>query len=162
MEKCQSSTPNTVVIHFHPNFFLNVPRDRPIRKKLLKNLLVFSVIWGSLSALVSKWHVTWKQQVIEPNGVKFGKCCDKNMGCLWPFSVQLEVIWGIFRGIFTSATWPLGMKHNLMSYGKWLSTTSTATRPTDLLFYCSLLFRPKCLLFQSSGSRNTLKYFATW
>ncbi len=34
-------------------------------------LVVFKVILGSFSALVSKWHATLKQLVIEQNRLKF-------------------------------------------------------------------------------------------
>ena len=35
------------------------------------DLVVFKVIWGSFSALVSKWPVSQKGLVVERNGVKF-------------------------------------------------------------------------------------------
>ncbi len=38
----------------------------------MANLLVFNIIWGSISALVSKWPVTRKRLDVERNGLKFG------------------------------------------------------------------------------------------
>ena len=35
------------------------------------DLLVFNVILGSFSTLVSKWPVTGKRLAVKPNGVKF-------------------------------------------------------------------------------------------
>ena len=51
------------------------------------HLLVFNVIWGCFSALVSKWPLTRKQLAVECNEMKFGTwgySCNMNMGYLWP------------------------------------------------------------------------------
>ncbi len=38
----------------------------------MEYLWLRSVTLGSFSALVSKWHLTHKRQVVERNGLKFG------------------------------------------------------------------------------------------